>query len=264
MRLVTCIEVFVRGWVGELVDHGEPYRSQADKLSIGLKFDYLLSATIDGKTLTLGDVVSHGVSFNSFHQIAGIFDKLLDGQFVNRLGVARDRARVEIHGLDDRPIIENLDAVCQTLTRLYEVRHILTHELPAKRPYTSDELSSFFSAAMNFLDAADEVLTTELHGDYPLTQAAMNMEAAADAEAAKQEMSDLLRQVEQLSDVDGKLLSASQKAWEAYCTAEAELHASLVEGGTMRPTIYCGEVAQMARERTARLRWWVERALRGI
>ena len=87
----------------------------------------------------------------------------------------------------------------------------------------------------------------------------MNLKAHAAAEQAESEMNTLFAKLHQTGEPDNAKLEESQKAWVTYCEAEANLHASLVEGGSMWPLIYWSERSSLINERNARLRWWLER-----
>jgi hypothetical protein len=47
-RIVTILEVFVRDWVEQLVDHGSSFFERAAKLKLDLTFDYNLVSNLRG------------------------------------------------------------------------------------------------------------------------------------------------------------------------------------------------------------------------
>jgi uncharacterized protein YecT (DUF1311 family) len=142
---------------------------------------------------------------------------------------------------------------------IFRVRHIVTHEKPVKRPYRLSDLTIYVEATAKFITATEAVCLKDRLGNYPLTQRDMNMTARAGAECVEEEMNILLGKLERKSEPDNAKLKMSQRAWAAYCEAEASLHASLVEGGSMWPQIYWSEWSSLAEERNARLKWWIER-----
>lgn len=87
----------------------------------------------------------------------------------------------------------------------------------------------------------------------------MNMAAGDELDLVAREMEQLLVSIRDRGEIDGEKLAASQAAWEAYADSEAQLHASLVEGGSMYPLIWATSKAEVTRERVNRLRWWLER-----
>lgn len=48
------------------------------------------------------------------------------------------------------------------LGRVFQVRHILVHELPKDKPYELTEIDEFLNAAAMFVEATDEELRTRL------------------------------------------------------------------------------------------------------
>jgi hypothetical protein len=134
MRAVTLLEVFSREWVARLVDHGAPYVQRAEPLTKSVKFDFLLSAALQGKHLTLGEIVAHEVALNSFEQIVGAFETLLAGDFKARIAAAKNRWKVEIERKDEGPIIENIDGVCKGIQKLMQVRHTSSPKLSPTIP----------------------------------------------------------------------------------------------------------------------------------
>jgi hypothetical protein len=130
------LEVFTRGNIAELIDHGAEYANRAIELSKNLKMDFALVQGVQGRAITLGDIVAHSVSINSFGQMLGHFETLLDKKPLRTLlAGAVDRWTVEIKKEPPVPIIADFDALAHSLTRLFEVRHIVCHEiLNASRP----------------------------------------------------------------------------------------------------------------------------------
>src|ERR1017187_5627690 len=65
IRLVTLLEVFTRRWLERLIDHGAPYLANAAALvQSGSKFDFATAMAIQGKKVSIGQLVAHGVSMN--------------------------------------------------------------------------------------------------------------------------------------------------------------------------------------------------------
>jgi len=58
IRLVTILEVAIRGWISRLIDHGEPFVENAASLvqANGLKFDYAITRAVHGDRVTLGEL----------------------------------------------------------------------------------------------------------------------------------------------------------------------------------------------------------------
>jgi hypothetical protein len=83
--------------------------------------DFALFQGIQGRVITLGDIVAHSVSVNSFGQMLRHFETLLDKKPLRPL-----LASALIDGLlhsrtPPAPIITDFDVLARSLTRLFEV-----------------------------------------------------------------------------------------------------------------------------------------------
>ncbi|UIY31010.1 lysozyme inhibitor LprI family protein [Neorhizobium galegae] len=87
----------------------------------------------------------------------------------------------------------------------------------------------------------------------------MNMQAADSVEALESAMADLIGAIKERGEIDTILLDETQEAWKIFATKEAELHASLVSGGSMYSMIWGNTKAEEIRRRIETLRWWIEK-----
>lgn len=258
IRLVTIIEVFVRDAVREAVDRGPPYIDRAERLVKGTKIDFLFAQNIQGKHISLGDIVAYSLSTNDITQILATFETL----FPNfRTGICEvyDRVEVEIYGKPKRPIIGDIDQLVNYLAKLFTARHIATHELPVNAPYDLVDMPEFLRCAKEFIDATQEYLTNELDGHVPLTQTEMTEMAYDSLDKAERELEEVLTKVEELEGIDLNLLKMSQQKWNEFALADAEFEASTVAGGSMGPMIFAGSKESLVRIRIDDLRKWIER-----
>jgi len=258
IKLVTILEVLVQDCVKQLIDHGEPYLGRSKRLLQSLRIDFEYLAAVHGRKITVGDLASHTISVSSLDNVIASLSELLPS-FKQQLLTIHDRVEVAFGDEPAKPIVADFDELARTLGRLFTVRHIVVHELPERRPYDIDDLPKFVSACATFCRALEQLVATELLGDYPMTQVDMNVDAANRLELAKQKLGEILAQVQTSADVDLKALEASQSAWSDFAKREAELHASQVEGGSMYPMVFSGALEELVTQRTSQLRYWLER-----
>ena len=262
VRIVTILEVFTRRWLEKLIDHGPPYLEHAAVLIHGgAKFDYAATVAIQGKRVSLGQLVAHNVSLNDPGQIVTCFTKVLGSDFLKAIGQTHDRFAVERQGAPKVPIISNVDTMMATLARLFAARHILVHETPSVRPYEHADVDAFLAAAREFAHATEQTLYGRLFPDYPLTTLDMVEEAGRALYAAQQEQEDVLAKVKPLiSDpLERDFLRRSQEAWTTYRDLQADLRACNLEGGSLQPWIRIQELTRLTTVRTEELRWWIDR-----
>jgi uncharacterized protein YecT (DUF1311 family) len=262
IRLVTIIEVFTRTWLAEIIDSGEPYIGRAAELVKGeLKIDFAVAQALVGKQVTFGELVAHTVGVSSIADLERVFGSLLDSKLFRFLDGTIDRWDTEVLGEPAEPIIKDIDASKAKIARLFEVRHVLVHELPADPNFAQDELSGLLTAADEFVRAADQAFNTLINGHYPLTQVDMNFAAAASADKVEAEMNDVVQKL--LDDGWGDDLLEAQKAWAVFCTE----HSAMMSGmnsempGSGASAIYSSEREELTLQRTRQLREILDRSL---
>jgi uncharacterized protein YecT (DUF1311 family) len=277
------LEVFTRRNIAALIDHGDEYVERATDLSRHVKLDLALVRGIHGRTITIGDIVAYSVPLSSFGQIISYFNTLLGRPIRPLLEDARDRWATEIGqkiaadvrplvdgALDEwsnemeamaaGPIIRDFDALAAALSRLFEIRHILCHELTSRPIYDVSEIQGFLDAAFRFTRAVEEVLTLERFGVVPLTQAEMNTRADERVRSAEAELNDVVSRVQARlgADADWRhTLQDAQDRWLSYRDAQCEFHAYSCRGGTIRPMISAAEATRLTEVRAEELRSWL-------
>lgn len=259
IRIATCIEVIVRAAVRQLVDTGSPYSERAEKFAKSIKFDFFLAHAIHGKSITLGDIVGNNISTNSLNQILSVFETLLSQNFNNDIRTVSRRYDAVLYG-NNQPIIKNPDDVFKKLSDVFDIRHILVHEIPAKCPYDEKDLEGYIDAADQFSIALDELIAQKLHGDYPVFQSEMTQAACRHLDVARLNLSRTIRRLRKIPFFNRPDFLRAQKAWKAFCNAEATLHAAEMKGGSAEPMIFAGVQSVLTEERTKQILEWLERA----
>jgi len=258
MRLVTILEVLFRETVREIVDSDPAMLERAAKLASWIKIDLLFAANLYGQKLSVGDLIAHSLPANSLDQIVSALETLLPG-FRAGLSTVVDRVAVEIEGRPAAPIIDNLDNVMRYLSRLFIVRHVLTHERSADKCYEVEEIEQFIAATRKFVTACNEYVRLELYGNVPLTQTDINQQAGEELEKAKARMQSLYDQlVDRGVFSNAELLEEAQRLWELFAEGEANLEASQVEGGSMYPTIWASAMQRLVEDRVRTLDHWLD------
>jgi uncharacterized protein YecT (DUF1311 family) len=258
MRLVTIIEVFIREIIRELVDYGQPYIDRAERLTKGSKIDFIFASHVHSRKLSIGDIVAHSVSVNNPTQLISYFVTLMQ-DFVQRLKISHPRWSEDKDRWPLPSIIFDYDDTIARLARLFQIRHVVTHELPREKMYDVSELGNLIEAGSDFLEATDWVIVHLTRGDLPRTQTEMNIHAGSALEDLTVEMEAVLQRLREKGEVDLDHLAKSQNAWTVFAEEEANLHASPVAGGSLYPTIWAPSKADATRQRIKDLKWWDER-----
>jgi len=265
IRAVTIIEVFTRRNLATLIDQSEEYTQRAVDVTKHFKMDFDLVRHIQGRAITLGDIVGHSVSVNSFGQIISHFETILAKPLRPLLADAIDRFAVEVKREPKAPIIRDYDKLAERLSQLFELRHILCHELPSKRVYGEGIIDEFLDCAIQFTKALQEVLTFEQFGLIPLTQTDMNIQAHEDLLKTEEQMSALLSQLrshvtQNDQPFPGKwegtwvgCLDDAQEKWLSYRNSQCEFETYLNRGGTIRSMIWSSAAERLTKNRIAEL-----------
>jgi len=248
IRLVTTLEVFLRGVIAELIDEKDEYFERGDKLIKGTKLDIAFTAHINRRELTVGDFVANAVSLNNVESIISTLDTMLV-DFPAKLKVSHPRWSEERNDWPLSPVINDYDQVMASLARLYEVRHVLTHELPSSPFLDLAEIPKLATAAKSFIAATDWVVVEALHGSVPRTQIAMNLSKGDELRDEEAQLTAAMDEAIKLHSIDCDALKALQVSWSEWADAQANLVASQVEGGSMYPMVWASEKTALIRER---------------
>src|SRR5262249_39900430 len=260
IRIVTLLEVFTRRNLADTIDHDRSFTDRAIEFSKHVKIDFALLRDVQGKIITLGDILAHSVPVNSFGQIIAYFETILGKPLRPQLETARDRWETEITKTSTGPIVKNYDELARSLSRLFEVRHILCHEAPRKSVYESSEIDQFLDNAIQLAKALHAILTFEKFGRVPLTQTEMNIAAGEELRNTEAEMKKLLSIIEEwVKKVDSRPISIpgyesdsswlehlrdAQAKWLAYRDAHCDFGTYLNRGGTIRSLLWGNEATR--------------------
>ncbi|MGJ0424394.1 lysozyme inhibitor LprI family protein [Methylocystis sp.] len=255
IRIATIIEVYVRETLREVVDANQIYLDRAEPLLRNAKLDFLVAKHLHGQRISMGDVVAHSVSVSDLEHVISIYETLLPG-YRKALPEIFEEWIEDRDYEEKKPIIDRVESVFADVKRVFEVRHIVTHEMPGEQPYSTSDIGRFLTSSRDFLSATDWFLTSHLWGDVPQTQLEMNLSAD---ESLKIETAAMERLLEELKPdkTTNELVQKSQDAWMDYANAEADLRASIVTGGSMYPLIWANRKAELVRSRIKDLRAWI-------
>lgn len=259
IQLVTILEVFTREWVAQIIDAGGCYTSRAADLVKGaLKIDFVMAQALVGKQVTFGELISHDISVNGIADIDAIFSRLLDKPIFSHLGT-----RVDVWPYDtdssERLIMPDPVSTKAELAQLFETRHILVHELPLAHDLPEETVSKYLQAAYGFVRAANDAFLALMYGESVMVQNAAQVEASLKAEAASDELINLLAKVD--PDHEDERLQAVQAAWERYSRLQAGYRSGvdLPDRGSLSPIIYATEMERLTRKRIEEVEWFINK-----
>jgi uncharacterized protein YecT (DUF1311 family) len=259
VRAISLLQVFTRSWVCTTVNSSTHFAERGIALVQNTKPDYKLVLSITNEVVTFGDIVAHTVSVSNLQNVLSIFGILCAKELPSLLRSVVDRWAVEVEGKPSKPIIDDYDAVCSDCAKLFELRHMVCHELPrlGRGSTLFANVAGLMMSLASLIHALEEVLTQEVFGNVPLTQTDMNLAAIKEYEVACGELSDVLAQLREKHKTDTRRLqplNATQSAWERYRKLQATFRHDPVGGGSIGPMLRAHEGKDLTEERTKRLR----------
>jgi len=160
VALVACIEGFYRKAVADLIDHGSPFIDRVAKLR-NVDITLEAAAAIQTKKITLGEYVSHFISFGSLEDINRCLSSMLAFDFLDRLITS------EFHLYEDEPPIqiEELRKDFVVAVRdLFRARHMLCHEFASELVIDNAAVIQAFAATDVLVSLSEFVIASELQG----------------------------------------------------------------------------------------------------
>jgi hypothetical protein len=159
---VACIEGYFRLVYRDLIDHGDPYRSNATSFKdIRVGIDHVI-AMQSGK-LTCGEFIAHLLPANNIEDIESCMSILLGEPFLEKvkkyeftIDDKKPKTSITKSGLDQRLFLD--------LKEIFDLRHICAHELAPKIkikiPYLIRSTGSAFMLMYITDSILDELLVT--------------------------------------------------------------------------------------------------------
>lgn len=249
IALVATMEGCFRVMISELIDHGEPFSGNCDQLLKNNKITFDLVKAFQGQKVSLGEFVSHVVSFNKFSDIDGLLSTVTGKQFLKEIKNHRSRWDIEVLKKEDTAIISNPDTVYKNVIRTFELRHIFCHETATKVEFDYEEIKECFLSVSIFLKASVDYISEIMYPGAPLTQMDMNIDSAQTLDSVINEAVDVQKQlIQKLLDQPKRvtLLESSHEKWLEYMDIFSKFSADAYEGGSIWPLIYNSTASGLA------------------
>lgn len=153
--LVACIESYFRRCVRDLIDSGEPFHSNAAKLTKQRFTKTIID--LEEKQISVGHSTSHVVSLNNLDDIKHAMNTLTSEDFIARLNKTRPKA-----GRAGKLTLKQVQPKFYVvLEDLFGARHILCHEFGLSEQLTRDSVAAYLETTFYFV-LGTEALVSEL------------------------------------------------------------------------------------------------------
>ena len=255
ITLIATTESFFRMAVKELIDQGEPYLSNAEKLVKGVQYDYEALKNMHGQVITIGDFVSHHIPINNLGHIVSNMSHLMNCDFKKKLSSVTDRWDVEVKKKPNVAIISDIEITFRCVAETFRLRHIFCHEIASGVTVIKENIDECVKHTVLFLRASNCLIGDTLFPNAPLTQAEMNKSSADDYAREKAILENLVLEAKQvLSEKQRTHLEIANTAWQKFLDASVEIEGLEYEDGSIRPTIENVAAQRFTKERQKHLR----------
>ena len=255
VALVACIEGYARAAIAELVDAGDPYLANSGKLEL-MKIDFSILRAIHGKTVSVGELVAHSVSLSRLGDVDAHLSTITGENFLKKLSRVCDRWLSVTSGEPERPMLDDPSKVFAGVARTFELRHIICHETASAYTISVEEIENCFESCVLFLTATLELLFQTLLPNAPLTQMAMNDDAAKSLAASEAVCAEALYDArKRVADGEMPAFDEAQTRWEEFANAWVHFVVGPQEG-SIWPMLYARASEHLVNKRIEILKEW--------
>jgi hypothetical protein len=198
IAVVATIEGYFRSRLAELIDHGEPFISNALKAYPEIKFDISMAGAITARKITIGGLITHSFGISSFSNLVKAVSNIS-----GRPKFLEEVARIKPTALGSEkkaPIISDPVDAWARLSTVFENRHILCHELAPDVVFDNVEIRALLLATQEFTRASAIWLAKLQNPDPEKAHKESLQRITAKHEAAKASIDEMLTNAKVLSE----------------------------------------------------------------
>jgi hypothetical protein len=223
VALVTVIEVHTKAYIQALVDGNEEAALRAETT---IKFEPRVVLALVGKKVSFGEIIAHSFTARSLLEINAYISKLIDRDYLETIKKIDDKFMPDRKKESGEIVLENPSRIFKVLNDLFELRHIVVHEIPKDIDLDRAAISDQIQAARMYLRAANVFLHDEFVKGY-LELEKKNEKVTEDLTKATDEFlrhtgaaltTHLAKRPK--DDQTVKLYRRAHQRWKAYQTAE--------------------------------------------
>jgi hypothetical protein len=262
VRLVTIIENSFKESIKRLIDEDDNCKLNALTYVSKIPSKYIADILfhVDQDSFTTGDIVNYTLSCSNIEDIISAMQSIYGSTFKSDLSQSRERW-IEDNGAYKDAFIKDIDSTFSTIQRVFEVRHILVHEMPLEKTYQVEELDGFFEHSIAFVSAMSWLVTFKINGIVPRTQMMMNK---VSAERAQETLKELAETYGEPAVIPELLKGYDQHTvWNWFAHLAADARSGLSKGrsysGSIAPTLYAGALARLNEWRLKDLKTYPDR-----
>ncbi|WP_430389598.1 hypothetical protein [Dyella sp. 20L07] len=246
---VATLETYFKSLVAHIIDHDPEFRERGLKLIAdkSIKAHEALSIVQSG-IATPGQLVAHLLPFSALTHMEGSLDAILGFSIKQQMKTAVSIGALRPPTQNPPLAVQDVSALWQSLTELFEQRHTLAHEAAMGYVVTATQAKAAIDTIGLFMAGMDAVLWATIWKDEPLTNREMTDRAHEGMISARQALADLLREAR----LHRRLDRHRHVLWRQYFVRYMDGYADDVMG-SIRPQLYFSKAADMLRDRIQQL-----------
>jgi hypothetical protein len=213
IAVVATLEGYFRVRLAELIDHGEPFISNALKGYPKIEFDISMAGAITAKKISVGALITHSFGLNNFSSLVSAVTNIS-----GRPNFLEEVAKIKpdfIGSETKRAVISNPKETWARLGAVFEQRHILCHELASELVLDDSEIRALLLAAQEFTKAS-AIWMDKLQNPFPekvieqkmAATAAKHKEAKASLEKTIANMKSLAKKFPKSEGISASIIEA--------------------------------------------------------
>lgn len=253
ISIISCYEGFFRAVCKELIDHGSPFRDNVKEFNKrGIKFDFDIVTAIQSETISMGEFISHVLSFKNLESINSNLSIILDNDFLELLKKFDKKSSFDYESNIINDFKSDTDNIIKSVKKAYELRNIYCHEYNAEVDFKATETRDLFIHCSIFLAYIKLVISEVIFPNAPETQAEISQAAINESAELQEELTRVIEHLKKSEEFDrekkSQLLDDMLKHWNDYRRLRAEYDSADTEGGTLYPTVYAGSQTKTTEE----------------
>lgn len=183
VKIVACFEQLFRDEYQEFLVHPKVRKNLKNiDLFKDTKYDFDVIGAFEENDISLSDYLSLLIPCSKLADIDNAISKLLGINFLSEL-----RKK------------ENGQAILESVSEIFRLRHIYCHEVPLKKNIDLDSARKLISHAIEFIDNSDDIIRNTLYSDHVSGIEEIEI-AQKDYEKADKELKELIEAIKLKQD----------------------------------------------------------------
>ena len=247
INIVACSEALFRNFVKELIDNNQDCFANVKKLSQfnNTKLDFTIISAFQTRTITIGDLVSHILSYNNFEDLIANINNLRDFDLIKEIKEFKREYLFERFNDVINQFKKNPDEIIKSVKNIFKLRHIFCHEYSNNVHISYPDLVYDLVNFKIFLECSFVSITEYLQPNYPETQLEINEHAKENFKKVEKEFENIIKHSKQsFKSIDGNeyidesFFLKSIKEWKSYADFFATSMSVKYIGGSIYDSVY--------------------------